>query len=259
MNFWELDQKMAGSQIPSQEIDYADMGKLIQKKEPEVEMPPKCKVLYVGGFSSGGRRAGLLRSSGFEVVSPEFKDSTLAVATGKITGGSKSWPAQLLHKMTFNAVDKQWSNLQKTAHQAAEGFEPDIVVGTSQGGAAAMEMIGNFPKTQLILLAPAWRVYDVKPKVRSDTIIFHGVKDHIIPFQDSVELSENSNCRLVQTGEGHALKQAQHLMVKECFEIAKRLGKYPGVQPKKQTVAGPVNPQQNLPFAGYFYGQDKTG
>jgi predicted esterase len=132
---------------------------------------------------------------------------------------------------------------------ATEKFEPDVIVGTSQGGPVAMRMAKKFPKARLILLAPAWKIFNQPPDVGPDTIVIHGRKDKVVPYQHSVELCEKNNCRLIWTDDGHDLTKAQKIMMDECEKIAEKLKKYPGVKPKRpemKTVSAPVNPSSSL-------------
>jgi predicted esterase len=203
-----------------------------EKKDP-------MKVLYIGGLSTGGSRQNLLRSVGFEVIAPEFPDKVLTAVTAKM-GSGEGFLSGMVQKMGGWKVQKYWNQLMGLADAATVGFEPDLIIGTSQGGAIAMETIKKHPKAKLILMAPAWRIYGVPPVVKPSTIIIHGKKDKIVPYADSVELSKENGCELYSTNDGHKLTMGTTIMLTEARRIAKELGKLP-----QKTVSAPQ--QKTLP------------
>lgn len=251
MNFWEFYQKIqeeGGIATPSG-VTVKGMSPEWEKYFKELADIPKCRVLYVGGISSKGWRANMMKNAGYEVVAPDFPDSVSAVATGRLIGNSDALPAKIIRKLSGGVVDNQWQKMNDIADIATEKFEPDIIVGTSQGGPVAMRMSKKFPKAQLILLAPAWKIFNQPPDVKSDTIVIHGRKDKVVPYQHSVELCEKNNCRLIWTDDGHDLTNAQRIMMGECEKIAEKLKKYPGVKPKRpelKSISAPVNPSSSL-------------
>jgi pimeloyl-ACP methyl ester carboxylesterase len=223
MNFWELYQKMD-----------------LEKQKANI---PICKVLYVGGLSSRGQKANMLRAMGFQVVAPQFPDSVLAIAAGRLAQNSTSWPARAIRTLTGNATEKQFAVLNNIADEASEKFEPDIIIGVSQGGPVAMRLAHKFPKARLFLLAPAWKLFSVAPEVRPDTIVIHGSKDKIIPFSHSAELCHLNNCRLITTDDGHDLIKGQSILYRECLEISKKLKKYPGLEGNSKEQQGMTGSQ----------------
>ncbi len=67
---------------------------------------------------------------------------------------------------------------------------PDVVVGSSRGGAVAMNI--NSGSTPLFLLCPAWKRFGRATTVKPGTTILHSGADDVVPFADSVELVQNS-------------------------------------------------------------------
>ena len=61
--------------------------------------------------------------------------------------------------------------------------KPDVVVGSSRGGAVAMSIRSG--TTPLVLLCPAWKRWGTATKVKPGTIILHSLSDETIPFADS--------------------------------------------------------------------------
>ena len=141
---------------------------------PRTSTPPP-KVLFLHGWSSdGSMKTGFLRSLGYAVRTPKLSDWSFAAAL-------------------------------RTAQDACAEYEPDVVVGSSRGGAVAMAL--ERPDLPLVLLAPAWRFCGVRPVVwPSEAVVIHSPADRRVPLRDSVELCLwNAFIRLVQAGGDHRL------------------------------------------------------
>ena len=79
--------------------------------------------------------------------------------------------------------------------------QPDVVVGSSRGGAVAINM--NSGDTPLVLLCPAWKNWGDATTVKPNTVILHSRADDVIPFADSEEIASNSklpNEALIEIG-----------------------------------------------------------
>lgn len=105
------------------------------------------------------------------------------------------------------------------AQQAFDRHRPDVVVGSSRGGAVAMNLDSG--ATPLVLLCPAWKRWGNVRIVKPGTVILHSRADDVIPFADSEELISRSGLplsALVQVGEDHRLADADSLaaMAKAC-------------------------------------------
>lgn len=120
------------------------------------------KILFCHGLegSPSGRKATALRDAGHEVTAPR------------------------LLKDDFDAA-------VRTARQTLEACRPEVIVGSSRGGAVAMR-IAAASAAPLVLLAPAWRQFGVEPVVRRDTRVLHGIKDDVVPLGDSIALEERN-------------------------------------------------------------------
>jgi len=96
---------------------------------------------------------------------------------------------------------------------------PDVIVGSSRGGAVAMNMkSGNIP---LVLLCPAWKKYGGVQTVKPNTTILHSRADDVVPVSDSEELVRNSGLpltALIETGNDHRLADPEPLakMLEAC-------------------------------------------
>jgi len=88
------------------------------------------------------------------------------------------------------------------AQDAFDSFHPDVVVGSSRGGAVAMNIDSGH--TPVILLAPAWKRWGKTRLVKKNCIVIHSPFDQYVPFSDSVELCEASGV-LIAAGVDHRL------------------------------------------------------
>lgn len=98
----------------------------------------------------------------------------------------------------------------KTAQAAFDENKPDLIVGSSRGGAVAMNM--NSGSTPLVLLAPAWKRWGKATAVQNScrSIVVHSRYDDVVPFEDSVELCLNSlGLSIIPGGEDHRLNDPQ--------------------------------------------------
>jgi alpha-beta hydrolase superfamily lysophospholipase len=100
---------------------------------------------------------------------------------------------------------------------------PAVVVGSSRGGALAMNLDSG--DTPLVLLCPAWKKYGTASAVKKDTTILHARADDVVPFADSEELARNSGLpasALAEVGSDHGLADPERLvaMFRACVRVA---------------------------------------
>ncbi len=143
------------------------------------------KVLFLHGWTSqvGGLKPSyLIREEGHDVLNPALPD-------------------------------EDFEESVRIAEREFREHSPDIIVGSSRGGAVAMNMeSGDIP---LVLLCPAWKRWGQANSVKENTIILHSVEDDVIPYQDSEELIENSHPivpMLAQVGHSHRLSEDDSLL-----------------------------------------------
>ncbi len=93
----------------------------------------------------------------------------------------------------------------RVAQEAYDQGQPDLVVGSSRGGAVALNI--DSQETPLLLLCPAWKKWGEATSARPGTTIMHSRDDEIVPFEMSQELHESSpeGVRLVEAGSDHRL------------------------------------------------------
>jgi hypothetical protein len=141
------------------------------------------KILYLHGWNSlvGGVKPTHLRSHGHDVIEPalDHDDFERALAT---------------------------------AQAAFDEHRPEIVVGSSRGGAVAMNLRSGHAR--LVVLCPAWKKWGSARTVKPGTIILHSRGDDVIPFEESLELVRASGLpesALVEVGTDHRLAEPEPL------------------------------------------------
>lgn len=83
---------------------------------------------------------------------------------------------------------------------------PEVVVGSSRGGAVALAL--NAGATPVVVLAPAWRFFDLKPRIPPILRILHSPADALIPIEHSRELlglADGNDVTLEEIGESHGM------------------------------------------------------
>jgi len=141
------------------------------------------KILFLHGWQStpGGVKPTFLKDHGHEVLNPALPDDDFDAAV-------------------------------RIAQAEFDQHPPDVVVGSSRGGAVAMNI--NAGSTPLVLLCPAWKRWGTARTVKPGTVILHSGADEVVPFSDSVELVQNSGLApesLVVVGHEHRLADPESL------------------------------------------------
>ncbi len=115
------------------------------------------RILYLHGWNSvvGGVKPTYLKSHGHEVIEPVLNHDDFEAALG-------------------------------TAQAAFDQQQPEVVVGSSRGGAVAMNLTSG--SARLVLLCPAWKKWGQAQTVKPGTTIIHSRADDVVPFEDSLEL-----------------------------------------------------------------------
>ncbi len=81
--------------------------------------------------------------------------------------------------------DDDFEQAVQIAQKEFDEHQPDVVVGSSRGGAVAMNIDSG--DARLVLLCPAWKTFGAAETVRPSTVILHSKNDDVIPFADSME------------------------------------------------------------------------
>ncbi len=143
------------------------------------------KILFLHGWHSvpGGVKPTYLKEHGPLVVNPKLDDDDFELAL-------------------------------RTAQAEYDLNQPDVVVGSSRGGAVAMNI--DCEDTPLVLLCPAWKKWGSIKTLKPSSIILHSRKDDVIPFEDSEELIAVSGLgfdALIEVGDDHRLADDASLSV----------------------------------------------
>jgi alpha-beta hydrolase superfamily lysophospholipase len=148
------------------------------------------KVLFLHGWQSvpGGVKPTYLARHGHEVANPKLPDDDFGGAV-------------------------------RIAQAEFDRHPPAVVVGSSRGGAVAMNI--NSGEAKLVLLCPAWKKYGTARAVKPGTVILHSRADDVVPFGDSEELVRNSglsSSALIEVGTDHRLADPEPLaaMLRAC-------------------------------------------
>lgn len=115
--------------------------------------------------------------------------------------------------------DEDFDEAVRIAQAEFDQHKPDVVVGSSRGGAVAMNI--QYGKAKLVLLCPAWKKWGTVKTVTANTTILHSRADDVVPFADSEELVRNSKLppeSLIEVGSDHRLADQEPLakMLKAC-------------------------------------------
>ena len=151
------------------------------------------RILFCHGWTStpGGKKPTFLKDHGHTVFNPKLPDHDFDEAV-------------------------------RIAQAEFDQHHPDVVVGSSRGGAVAMNIESG--DTPLVLLCPAWKNWGTETTVRPNTVILHSRQDDVVPFRDSRKLVENSGLpseTLVEVGTDHRLADPKPLiaMLEACERV----------------------------------------
>jgi alpha-beta hydrolase superfamily lysophospholipase len=152
------------------------------------------KILFLHGWQSvpGGVKPTFLAQHGHEVINPKLPDEDFEEAV-------------------------------KIAQEEFDKHRPQVVVGSSRGGAVAMNVRSD--SARLVLLCPAWKKWGTAKTVKPGTVILHSRCDDVVPFADSEELVKKSGLSapaLIEVGTDHPLADPEPLaaMLRACEEKA---------------------------------------
>jgi hypothetical protein len=118
--------------------------------------------------------------------------------------------------------DDDFDAAVRIAQAEFDQHHPDVVLGSSRGGAVAMNI--NTGSTPLVLMCPAWKHWGTARTVKPGTVILHSTADDVVSFADSEELLRNSGLpesALIEIGNDHRLDGPEPLeAVLEAVERA---------------------------------------
>lgn len=142
-----------------------------------------------------------------------------------VPGGVKpSFLAEHGHTVLNPALpNEDFDEAVRIAQAEFDRHHPDVIVGSSRGGAVAMNV--QAADTPLVLLCPAWKKWGAVKQVQATTTILHSRADDVIPFAHSEELAKASRLpaqSLVEIGNDHRLADPEPLraMLQACERAA---------------------------------------
>jgi hypothetical protein len=145
------------------------------------------RILFLHGWRSvpGGVKPTFLKDHGHEVVNPKLPDEDFAEAV-------------------------------RIAQAEFDQHQPAVVVGSSTGGAVAMNI--DCGAANLVLLCPAWKKWGTAKKVKPGTVILHSRADDVVPFGYSEELVRTSGSALIEIGTDHRMTDPEPLVaiLRDC-------------------------------------------
>lgn len=159
-------------------------------------------VLFLHGWNSrpGGVKPTYLAEHGHTVLNPELPDEDFAQAV-------------------------------LVAQAAIDAHSPDVIVGSSRGGAVAMNVEAD--DIPLVLMCPAWTHWGMVRRVKQGTVILHAEADDVISIEDSRELVRHSRLpesSLIVVGNDHRMADAESL---DAMLSAIEQAVAPGIAPPK--------------------------
>ena len=150
-------------------------------------------ILFLHGWTSmpGGVKPTYLATHGHTVINPKLPDEDFAEAV-------------------------------RIAQAEFNKHRPQVAVGSSRGGAVAMNIDSG--DARLVLLCPAWKKWGTSRTVKPGTVILHSRADDVVPFSDSEELVRNSGLppsALIVVGKDHRLADPEPLQrMRSAVELA---------------------------------------
>jgi hypothetical protein len=108
--------------------------------------------------------------------------------------------------------DDDFDESVRVAQAEFDRHRPDVIVGSSRGGAVAMNVDSG--STPLVLLCPAWKRWGTVKTLKPGSVILHSRADDVIPFGESEELIRVSGLpgsALIVVGNDHRLAAPEPL------------------------------------------------
>ena len=192
------------------------------------ETAKELNIVWITGMWSGavpgtGRYSELLKPLGYNIKTIRTLGDMKTAGLGRIV---RHIPFQAVKNLHGRWADTHVArNQEKVTGEMADSI-PDLIIGSSQGGAIALSIANMYQDTPMLLLCPAWKIFNVTPTyVNPSTVIIHGVHDLEVPFKDSQELAEQFNLTLIPTNDGHIMKQGMSVVASQLYNLTPALAK----------------------------------
>ncbi|PZR06390.1 MAG: hypothetical protein DI536_30435 [Archangium gephyra] len=194
-------------------------------------------VLFIHGLESGprGHKARALADAGFEVVAVQMPSSRSAILKDPVTQlallsalvvlisaafAGLVWFAATLVLLALSATPfrvavtrRMWRRSVDVQRAALRSHAIDVVLGSSFGGAVALELLARGDwKGRTVLLCPAHRLVAQRARIapsrlpeQADVLVVHGTRDETVPLTHSRALVENTAAKLIEVDDTHRL------------------------------------------------------
>lgn len=206
----------------------------------ETNHADRLRVLFVHGLESGpqGKKARALREAGFEVVAEAmpcsqrsmlrepltialFSLATLLMIVGIRLGvfGALVAALALLVSTPFGVrliIARAFQKSIQVQRDAISQHAIDVVLGSSYGGAVALELLClGVWKGPTVLLCPAHELVAKRigrPRIaitlRKNVCVVHGTRDETVPIENARALVQASEATLLEVDDDHRLSKS---------------------------------------------------
>lgn len=179
--------------------------------------------MWSGTFPGTGKYTEFLRPLGYNLRVIRTLADLKTATMGRL---SRYWPFKMLNQPQQTWATQHVTRNQEKVTKELEDTSPDLIIGSSQGGAIALSIAEKYPNIPMILLCPAWKVFKVTPKyLHPQSVIIHGVRDTTVPIEDSQELADMFQVRLIPTNDKHIMKEGLSVLVKILRNMTAYLSK----------------------------------
>lgn len=195
-------------------------------------------VLFIHGLETGpqGQKSRALTEAGFKVVAVQMPSSQRAIlrdplvitvglalvaslVMGAMAGLLPFLATALVSALALTRarpliIRRMWRRSLAVQRHALGENTIDVVVGSSFGGAVALELVARGEwKGPTVLLCPAHRLLAGRarltpttlPATRAQVLVVHGRQDEVVPPEHSRQLTEGTRARLIEVDDDHRL------------------------------------------------------
>lgn len=170
-------------------------------------------------FPGTGNYSSLLKPLGYNIQVVKTLADMKSAGLGRI----------VRHLPFLNPLHQKWAqphvakNQEKVLGEIGDS-EPDVIIGSSQGGAIALSIAPRFKDAPMLLLCPAWKIFGVNPTyLNSSSSIIHGIHDVEVPLEDSIELSKKFGVPLIKTEDGHIMNHGISILLNQLYNLTQNL------------------------------------
>lgn len=234
LSFYELEKSLFNESVAKNYFEtlltqndnsfkYSRRQGILEPNDPinQYKTNDSINVVWITGMWSGivpgtGKYKELLSPLGYNIQVVKTLANMKAAGLGRIV---RHLPIlNTLHKKIADPHVQK--NQDKVLGEMGDNT-PDIIIGSSQGGAIALSVANKYQDVPMVLLCPAWKIFGVHPTyINPQSVIIHGIADIEVPIQDSIELSKMFNVKLIKTPDGHIMSYGLSILVNQLHNLA---------------------------------------